>query len=289
MIFLTLSACSSDNRFPPEITQFIAYEHNPVFAGTGKDTWDKMIRERGYILFENGLYRLWYTGYNDSLSDKKLLGYAESNDGIHWQRYKYNPLVKDDWVEDMCVVKYRQRYYMFAEGDGDIAHLLISNDGIKWQEKGSLKIFQTNGEPISAGPFGTPTVFIENGKFYLFYERNDLGIWLATSNDFINWQNVQDEAVIKMGPQNYDRYAVAADQVIKYKDHYYLYYHATAFKSWKDWSTNVAVSDDLIHWKKFPRNPIIGDNKSSGILLINGKDIRLYTMHPDVNLYFNQE
>ena len=35
---------------------------NPVFAGTGRDTWDHKIRERGYILVgDDGTYRLWYT------------------------------------------------------------------------------------------------------------------------------------------------------------------------------------------------------------------------------------
>ena len=38
---------------------------NPVFAGTGRDTWDRKIRERGYILIgEDGTYHLWYTGYD---------------------------------------------------------------------------------------------------------------------------------------------------------------------------------------------------------------------------------
>ncbi len=33
--------------FPPEIVDFIPYKNNPVFRGTGTDTWDKQIRERG--------------------------------------------------------------------------------------------------------------------------------------------------------------------------------------------------------------------------------------------------
>jgi hypothetical protein len=31
---------------------------------------------------------------------------------------------------------------------------------------------------------------------------------------------------------------------------YYAYYHATAFEDWHEWTSCVAISDDLIHWKK---------------------------------------
>ena len=70
---------SSHNlKFPPEITNFKAVKGNPVFAGTGTDTWDQKIRERGYILREDGIYYLWYTGYNGGEEVEKHLGLATS-------------------------------------------------------------------------------------------------------------------------------------------------------------------------------------------------------------------
>jgi len=104
--------------------------------------------------------------------------------------------------------------------------------------------------------------------------------------DVKKWTNVQDQPVLTMGPEEYDKFAVAMNQVVKYKGLYYGYYHASAYKDWHEWSTNVAVSRDLIHWKKYPGNPIVGNNKSSGILVHDGKQYRLYTMHPEVNVYF---
>jgi hypothetical protein len=91
-----------------------------------------------------------------------------------------------------------------------------------------------------------------------------------------------------MGPDAYDLFAVAMNQVIHYKGLYYGYYHASAFKDWHEWSTNIAVSSDLIHWKKYENNPILGNNQSSGIVLKDGKGFRLYTMHKKVNLYFSE-
>lgn len=276
---------NTDNEFPEELVNFVPYQKNPVFAGTGGGTWDSQIRERGYILRENNSWYLWYNGYVD-INDEKHLGFATSPDGIKWTRYKHTPIHTSGWVEDMCIIKSSGMYYMFAEGRGDTAHMLTSADRINWTEKGPLDIRLTNGKSIEAGPYGTPAVLKKKGTWYLFYERNDSAIWLATSRDLKKWTNVQDEPVLDRGPEQYDKYAVAMNQVIKYKGLYYGYYHASAYQDWREWSTNVAVSKDLVHWKKYPKNPVIGNDKSSGILVNDGAQYRLYTMHPEVNLYF---
>ena len=278
------------NQFAAEMVDFTPYKANPVFKGTGADTWDRQIRERGYIIFEKGLYKMWYTGYNGDDTVTKYLGYATSGDGIRWKRYAANPVFKDKWTEDMCVTKSEGKYYMFAEGRNDVAHSLVSLDGINWAEEGDLKIRTVDGKPIP-GPYGTPTVWIENGKWYLFYERNDEAIWLASSKDHKTWINVQDGPVIKTGPEKYDLSAVAANQVIKYKGRYYLYYHASAepMLSSTMWTSNVAMSGDLIHWIKYPKNPIVEGNHSSPILVFDGKTYRLYTMHDQVFLYFSKQ
>ena len=182
----------TSDGFPEKLVHFVPYKNNPVFAGTGYATWDKEIRERGYILREDSAWYLWYTGYTD-INETKFLGYATSPDGLAWTRYKDNPIYTAGWVEDMCVVKSDGLYYMFAEGRGDTAHLLTSPDRIHWTEQGNLDIRRTDGNSIAAGSYGTPYAMKERGLWYLFYERDDLGIWLATSKDLKVWTNVQDE------------------------------------------------------------------------------------------------
>lgn len=277
----------ADPEFPAELVNFTPYSANPVFAGTGTNTWDNHIRERGYILHEGSTYHLWYTGYKTKPNDEtKYLGYATSPDGLTWTRYPENPIHTKIWVEDMCVIKVGGTYYMVAESRDDIAHLLTSPDRIHWQDQGAIDIRYTDGKPLSKGPYGTPTIWKEGKTWYLFYERNDEAVWLATSRDLKTWTNIQDQPVLDKGPDNYDGHAVAMNQIIRYKGRYYAYYHASAFKDWREWSMNVAVSTDLIHWKKYPGNPIMGNNVSSGILVNDGKQYRLYTMHPDVRVYF---
>jgi sucrose-6-phosphate hydrolase SacC (GH32 family) len=272
--------------FPPELVEFVPYEQNPVFESAGPEHWDEMIRERGWILKEDNLYHMWYTGY-DSPKGPMKLGYATSPDGLTWTRYPGNPIYTEHWVEDMMVVKVGTTYYMFAEGLNDHAQLLMSNDRIHWTRQGELDIRKANGEPISPGPFGTPTALYENGTWYLLYERDDDAIWLARSKDLKTWTNVQDDPVIKRGPEPYDRTMIAVNQVVKYQGRYYAYYHATCPENGNDrWSMNVAASKDLIHWEKYLGNSIIKPDNSSGISVNDGKQFRLYCMHRAVSVFF---
>ncbi len=269
------------------LVRWTPIRENPVFTGTGGDTWDRKIRERGYILVgDNGNYDLWYTGYAGDRPATMSLGHATSRDGIRWKRDPGNPIFTESWVEDMCVVRRAGTYFMVAEGKNDVAHLLTSPDGRKWTDHGSLDIRKTDGKPIDPGPYGTPTAWFENGTWYLYYERGDLGIWLAVSKDLKVWTNVQDDPVIAMGPEPYDKAAVALNQVVKRDGLYYAFYHANSNRPWKNWTTCVARSRDLIHWEKYPGNPIIENNCSSAILVQTpqGED-RLYTMHPDVKVF----
>ncbi|MBZ0255988.1 glycosylase [bacterium] len=291
-----LFATADENPVPRGLYEFTPSGSNPVFTGGGNDQWDKSIRERGWVMFEDGLYHLWYTGYaaGDGL---RQLGYATSPDGIHWVRHSANPLSGESWVEDMSVVKFDGAYYMMAEGFHDWAHLLISKNKTTWKELGSITINNPDGTPI-ADPkdpdshAGTPVLWRENGVWYLLFEHNDEAIWLATTTETppLHFTKTQDDPVLSPGPDDYDKVAVAADSIIKIQGTYYLYYHATGQKPWGNWCVCLATSKDLIHWKKHGENPV-GYYGDAPILVFNGKDYRFFvTDSPkDMRLYLPVE
>lgn len=284
---------ASAQVFPRWLTQFKSARDAPIFAGRDETAWDDLIRERGWIMREADGWHLWYTGYNKTLSDTRYLGYATSDDGLNWTRKSDKPLVDDRWIEDMCVVKHDETYYMFAEGRNDIAHLLTSRDKVHWTSLGDLDIRTTSDQPIAPGPRGTPTVWIEGETWWLFYERSDQAVYAATSIDRKIWRNVSDEPVLTRGPSDYDKYAVAFDQVIKLGDRYYAYYHASSEPNWGSWTTCLATSIDLVHWEKYPNNPVLPVNPkvpgaSSAMVVHDGKSWRMYTTHPEVFVYESQ-
>jgi len=284
-LLLVAPLVASADEFPKGLVAWEPIPGNPVFQGASDGAWDRKIRERGFILREGDTYRLWYTGYNDDRSPSKYLGLATSPDGLHWTRDPANPVYSGSWTEDVFVLKLGGRYHMFAEGRDDVAHQLTSADGLHWDDLGKLDVRRTDGTPIPPGPYGTPTVWFEDGTWSLFYERGDRGVWLATSKDRRVWTNVRDEPVLACGPDPYDREAVALNQVVKRGGVYYAFYHANAHRPWKDWTSNVARSHDLLHWEKYPGNPIVRDNCSSPVLVATPEGDRLYTMHPEVRAF----
>ena len=70
---LTGPALYAQAVFPSELVNFRAYPENPIFTGTNLETWDKQIRERGFILKEGPNYHVWITGYSPA-SPTQLLG-----------------------------------------------------------------------------------------------------------------------------------------------------------------------------------------------------------------------
>jgi sucrose-6-phosphate hydrolase SacC (GH32 family) len=294
IFILALAACGSiaplgDDPWPDDLTHWQQNSPQPVFTGTGDGQWDQKIRERGWILVDGETWHLWYTGYNLDRSPLRMLGHATSPDGIHWTRDPRNPIHSTSWVEDVCVVKDGDLFVMFAEGAGDIAHQLESRDGVHWTDLGRLDIRQHDGSPLSDGPRGTPAVWLEDGVWNLFYERGDTYVRLARSKDRRVWTNVQADPVLYRGPEAYDASAIALNQVIKRKGWYYGVYHANSHLGKADWTTCLARSRDLIHWEKYPGNPIVENNASSGLFVDPDGDgplpTRLYTMHPDVRVY----
>ncbi len=275
--------------FPAELVEWTPGPDNPVFTAQGPGHWDVKIRERGWILREGDNYYMWYTGYDGTNAGIKQLGYATSPDGLHWTPWPTNPVHRDHWVEDVMVVKQGDTYLMFSEGPKNgHAELLTSTDRVHWNWEGPLDIRLADGTRPAKKPCGTPTVWVEDGRWYLFYEWLDLGVWVATTKDPRSrvWINVRDEPVLVPGPGDYDSRMIALDQVIKQDDAYFAYYHGTGNNTDRTWSTSIARSTDLLNWQKYARNPIIGNNKSSGIVVPDGHGYRLYTMHQQVDVFY---
>ena len=270
--------------FPPELVKFEVYEGNPIFAAGDKDSWDRQIRERGWIRKEGSLWRMYYTGYDSTEEGLRMLGYATSSDGIHWERAADNPIHSDRWVEDVCVVSHDGLYYLFAEGEPR-SHWMTSTDGVKWTPQGELNIHNTKGERTRVGA-ATPCVFVDDddGSWNLYYQ-NTGGVWYARGDGPEKWTNVIDEPVIHAGPEWYDSNKAATDQVFKHKGRYYMYYHGRGKK--QIYETYLAVSEDKLNWQKYPGNPVIGNNYSSGITVHDGERFRMYTMHDAVRLFWS--
>jgi len=216
-------------------TRFEVKEANAVFTGGGPDAWDEHIREKVWIIEDNGLFRMWYTGHRgprliNQRSSK--IGYAFSIDGINWIRYENNPIIdRPSQDQDMSVVKVSDTsYHMYVERDDNYIDLFLSRDGINWTFHSNVKTDATS-----------PVVWKNESEWFMLYE-NMMGfsydIHLATSKDGKIWTDSPYNPVLEE-----NRHTVP-NSIIYYEGTYHLYYH----KATDTWSLWHATSQDLINW-----------------------------------------
>jgi hypothetical protein len=82
---------------------------------------------------------------------------------------------------------------------------------------------------------------------------------------------------------------IALNQMIKHKGRYYADYHGHGTgPPWGLWTTNVATSSDLRHWKKYEGNPLfpVEEDKSSGMIVHDGRQFHYYSVDERVILHW---
>lgn len=158
-------------------------------------------------------------------------------------------------VFDPAVVAQDDKLYLFysAIGTGpDQIGAAISADGIH---------FSKLPAPILEGR--SPEVVIQDNLFSLFFVRDHPGqgyaIYLAQSIDGIQYELVGNEPVVSPGQSDeWDDFEVTTPRIIQIDDWYYLIYSGLNRSDQKDIprAFGLARSVDLIHWEKYPHNPV---------------------------------
>lgn len=79
----------------PSTTDHPYADSDPVFISGEEGSWDGMTVWMANVQRSGNGFRMYYTG---STGRGEAIGYAESRDGIHWERYRGNPVYerKDD-------------------------------------------------------------------------------------------------------------------------------------------------------------------------------------------------
>lgn len=234
-------------------------QNNPVLSHGAPGTWDENIRERMRVIYEDGKFHGWYGGwkgkYDKDQPNQVHMGYATSDDGIHWTKYSDAPVYSGRWTEDLSIVKSGDTYYMYAEDESlgrTVVHLITSTDKINWTEQGTV-LERLEGSDWEGDWVGTPLVWKEHKLWYMLYEGGNPGdIGLATSTDGIHWKRSQKRPVLPEG-RGWEDEATAPDSILKKNGIYYLFYHAQG----KKWQTGLATSKDLVNWTRFSGNPIL--------------------------------
>jgi len=155
------------------------------------------------VLYEKGIYRMWYTGmslhwYSSAIGYYRI-GLATSRDGIHWVRSFQGKAVLDvgpagsyDEVQAATPsilrdkTGYRMWYAAWAPHSGHTICTATSADGIRWRR-------EEGGSPVQGllpgGAYG-PAVLRFGSRYLLLYMRiatDPRGLYAATSQDGRHW------------------------------------------------------------------------------------------------------
>lgn len=271
------------------LVKFTPSSNNPILTPGPKGSWDENIRERGWVMYENGMYHMWYGGWQGQYihSEARLvkLGYAYSTDGMNWTKYPGNPIYTGTWVEDMTVVKDGDTYYMYAEdeksedGNGSTIDLYTSTDKINWSRQRT--VLAPDGSGWEQGDVGTPTVWKEGHTWFMLYEGLMDGVagqvGLATSSDGRVWTRYPSNPVLTN--PIHPSLDIAIDSIVKINGVYHAYGHYDT--GGYRWVGGLFTSTNLTEWMIYSGNPIVGD--SPVIVDIGDNKYRLYGVTTNAN------
>lgn len=118
--------------------------------------WDSVKVGRPSVLYEDGVYRLWYDGTGPG--GRRHVGLATSADGVRFVRHPGNPIFFDAGAVD--VKRVGGVYVMLREG-GDGTRWATSTDGTCWVDRGLL--FGRSGAAYDAHGQVTPFLWLRDG------------------------------------------------------------------------------------------------------------------------------
>lgn len=130
--------------------------------------------------------------------------------------------------------------------------LAVSDDGVHFKK------YDKN--PVVVG--GAPEVVFHDNKFYLFYWKAVPGgkgfqIHYATSPDGYNYTEPSESLALPVGPDgSWESFTVETPRIFREGNLYYMVYCGSDRHKNYPFNAGLATSKDLIHWTKYPGNPI---------------------------------
>ncbi len=242
------------------------YSGNPILSPSGSFYETHGVGQAN-VIFINDIYKMWYLG--DAGGSNKYVMYAESMDGINWNRPVSGPVLSpgppgswDDLaVHPGAVIYDNGNYYMFYCGWSDPngrwnVGYAESIDGINWNKHPSPVLMGTSGWEYQIGP--SSAIKIDSTYYLYYYMRNSSNrrIGLATSTDRINWSRYPGNPIMTYD-EPWEEGGVHYPSVYKNGNQYVMIFMnaiATGF--------GKAISADGINWEKDDTNPIFTNEET---------------------------
>ena len=244
------------------------YAHNPILQPNLTSSWECYNVFNPSVLHYKGLFHMHYRA--QGLDWVSRIGYAVSQDGVHWNRLRQPVLEPKDatdsrGVEDPRVTEIDGTFYMCYtaygrefHGDGEPTHdgggilpmIARSRNLITWERLGPIVRGEDNKDHV---------LFPKKikGRFVALHRRRPQ-IWLAVSDDLQTWPEDQMTPILGPRPQNgWDSQNIGSNGVPIETEHgWLLLYHGYDDDHVYRWSACLLDLENPAHVIHRPRDPI---------------------------------
>lgn len=206
---------------------------NPILLPVPDSPWECYNVFNPGVLHHQGLFHMYYRA--QGLDWVSRIGYAVSLDGIHWNRMREPILEPQDasdarGVEDPRVVEIEGTFYMTYtaygkeftgkgvpthQGGGITPMIARSNNLISWERLGWIVQGEDNKDHV---------LFPRKikGRYAAFHRRRP-NVWIAYSDDLVNWDEKDMRPIYGPRPDNdWDNASVGSNGVPIETEHGWL-------------------------------------------------------------------
>lgn len=188
---------------------WIKHRDNPILVAGHTGSWDGVGVWAPMVIYDgDGKYRMYYQG---SRGEYVSIGYAVSDNGIHWEKFAGNPVLRHgdsgEFDELTCgepnVVYAGGRYHMFFTGTNTAIRNKIgyaySEDGISWTKYDGNPVLDAGSSYWENQSVAAPTVIYKDSIFHMWYsgwcagQAMNIGYAISVLDTVIQRNPVQDE------------------------------------------------------------------------------------------------
>jgi predicted GH43/DUF377 family glycosyl hydrolase len=236
----------ASSTVPDHTSTWNKFSSNPVLNRSASG-WDDDRLSSPCVIFDLGVYKMWYAGYDGSVWK---IGYATSTGGNTWTKYGSNPVLSGtsstwdaDGVTDPWVLKVGNTYHMWyvgwTGGSGNMIGHATSSDGTTWTKDSANPVFvpEPNND-WEEDHVENPSVTWVNGRFVMYYDgrytTTKQRIGVAYSLDGGNWTRDPSSPVMDWGNStHFTDEGISIGSVLRVGAYKYVYYAGYSGTNWE--------------------------------------------------------
>lgn len=228
------------------------------------------------VIEKNGEYFMFYTGKSFKKGIAHHLLLAKSKDLLHWDKVSEEVLgmgKKEKWDSDFLahnfVFEDEGKYYMLYDGSRindwlEEIGLAESKDLLNWKKFAKNPVFKVGKNWWEKRHVSRASIFKEKDTYYMYYAGHDgqrERVGLVKGKSLPSLKRFLKDPVLDVGGKGeWDESSISDPRVFKYKGKYVMSYSGIDGKQKE--RMGLAISSDLVKWKKYEKNPILDISKN---------------------------